>query len=123
MSNSVMIDTALRLPAPDIEALIQGRTIVAMPRQYIEPGQFALYPCDASINILPAERYYRPDFLPFAQTAFEQLDSETVLIKAWASCERCQILDSTEPLDRLSRLTIWKAEALQEIVSQREYIY
>ncbi len=42
---------------------------------------------------LLVERYYHSNFLPIAQTALAQGDSETVLIKAWAKCELCQILD------------------------------
>ncbi len=54
MSYSVFVDTALQLPAPDVEALIEGRVIAAMPRIFIEPGRsFALYPANISINLLP----------------------------------------------------------------------
>ncbi|MBD1934289.1 MULTISPECIES: DUF1802 family protein [Cyanophyceae] len=122
--NSVNLDTALILPAPDIEALIQGRAIAATPRTFIDPGrQFALYPADASINLLPTEQQYRPNFLSIAQTEFTQLNSETVTIKAWARCELCQIIDNSEALEALSRLTIWTTEALQQILSQRPYIF
>lgn len=122
--NSVNIDTAIRLPAPDIEALIQGRAIAAIPQIFIDPGrQFALYPSDASINSLPPEQHYRPNFLSIAQTAFTQLNSETVTIKAWAKCELCQLLNTTEYLDALSQLTIWKKEALEKILSQFPYIF
>lgn len=122
--NFVNLDTALRLPAPDIEALIQGRAIAAMPRTFIDPGrQFALYPADASINLLPTEQHYRSNFLSIAQTAFAQLKPETVTIKAWAKCELCQIIDNSEALEALSGLTIWTEEALQQILSQRPYIF
>ncbi|PSO99903.1 MAG: DUF1802 domain-containing protein, partial [Cyanobacteria bacterium SW_6_48_11] len=92
----MLLETALPLPAPDIEALIQGRTIAAMPGRFIDPGkQFALYPGDTSINALPLEQYYCPGFLPTAQQALANLDSETVSIQAWAKCDRCEILDET----------------------------
>ncbi|MFE1744157.1 DUF1802 family protein [Coleofasciculus sp. H7-2] len=124
LANSVNLDTALKLPAPDIEALIQGRAIAAMPRTFIDPGRkFALYPTDASINLLPTEQYYRSNFLSIAQTAFAQLNSETVTIKAWAKCELCQIIDNSEALGALSQLTIWTTEALQQILSKRPYIF
>ncbi len=122
--NSVNLDTALRLPAPDIEALIQRRAIAAIPRTFIDPGrQFTLYPADASINLLPTEQHYRSNFLSIAQTAFAQLKPETVTIKAWAKCELCQIIDNSEALEALSGLTIWTEEALQQILSQRPYIF
>ncbi len=52
MNQQFSISTALCLPVPDIEALIQGRTIAALPRMFIRPGQrFALYPVDSSVSI------------------------------------------------------------------------
>jgi len=124
MSYSVFVDTALQLPAPDVEALIEGRVIAAMPRIFIEPGRsFALYPANISINLLPHEQYYRSSFLPIAKTSFSQLTSETVLIKAWAKCEWCQILNDPESLEALSQLTVWKTEALQQILQQRPFIF
>ena len=124
MSYSVFLDTGLQLPPPDVEALIEGRVIAAMPRIFIEPGRsFALYPANISINLLPHEQYYRSSFLPIAKTSFSQLSSETVLIKAWAKCEWCQILNDSESLEALSQLTVWTTEALQQIILQRRYIF
>ncbi|MEG5066552.1 DUF1802 family protein [Microcoleus sp. B3-A4] len=124
MSYSVFVDTALQLSAPDVEALIEGRVIAAMPRIFIEPGRsFALYPANISINLLPHEQYYRSSFLPIAKTSFSQLTSETILIKAWAKCEFCQILNAPESLEALSQLTVWTTEALQQTLLQRRYIF
>ena len=119
-----MITTALRLPAPDIEALIEGRMIAAMPRMFINPQrQFALYPSDTSINALPNAQYYRSNFLPTAQKSLAELGSETVLIKAWARCELCQILNEAESFDVLSQLTVWTKEALLQTLSKRGNIF
>jgi len=124
MSASVLIYNALRLPAADVEALIIGRLIVALPRKFINPGQkFALYPADIWINLLPHEQHYRSSFLPVAQNALAQLNTEKVLIKAWARCELCQMLNDPESLEALSRLTVWKTEALQQILQQRPFIF
>lgn len=124
MGESVLLDNALRLPAPDVEALIQGRVIAAMPRKFINPGgKFALYPADTSINLLPDERHYRSIFLPITQTAIAHLGSETVWIKAWARCELCQMLNDSQSLEALSRLTIWTTEALQQTLLQRPRIF
>ncbi|NJR23721.1 MAG: DUF1802 family protein [Richelia sp. CSU_2_1] len=123
MSYSVFVDTALQLPAPDVEALIEGRIIAALPRIFIEPERsFALYPANISINLLPHE-YYRSSFLPIAKTSFSQLNSETVLIKAWARCELCQILNDLKSLEALSQLTIWTTEGLHKTLLQRRYIF
>ncbi|HEY9602638.1 MAG TPA: DUF1802 family protein [Allocoleopsis sp.] len=124
MGESVLLDNALRIPAPDVEALIQGRVIAAMPRKFINPGaKFVLYPADTSINSLPDERHYRSIFLPITQTAIAHLGSETVLIKAWARCELCQILNDPKSLNALSRLTIWTTEGLQQTLLQRPRIF
>jgi hypothetical protein len=124
MNSQVSIQTALRLPAPDIEALIQGRMISAMPRMFINPTrQFALYPAETSTNALSTEKYYRSSFLPTAQLTLAELSSETVLIKAWAKCELCQIVNDLASLEALSQLTVWTAEALQEILQQYPHIF
>lgn len=95
MNQQFSITTALCLPVPDIEALMQGRTIAALPRMFIRPGQrFALYPADYSVSI-----------------------------KSWAKCELCQILDDTKPLDILSKLTIWTPKVLKEILRQQQYLF
>ncbi len=124
MSQSVLLQTALFLPAPDVETLIQGQTIVAMPRKFIHPGQrFALYPANVSTNLLPNEQYYRLSFLPVVQDAITNLGIETALIKAWAKCELCQMLNAPESLEALSQLTIWTTEAFQQILVQKPYIF
>lgn len=123
MSSSVVINTALRLPAPDIEALLQGRMVAAISQTFINPGrQFALYPADISM-LLPAERYYHSNFLAIAQTALAQLGADTVSIKVWARCELCQIINDAESLAALPRITIWTTEALQETLIQRQNIF
>lgn len=116
--------TALRLPVPDIEALIEGRSIAIIPRIFVNPGrQFALYPSDTSNNALPIEHYYRSNFIPTAQKSLAELGSETVLIKAWAKCERCQVLDDSESLDFLSQLTVWTTAGLEQTRVKRGHIF
>ncbi|WP_445249831.1 DUF1802 family protein [Microcoleus sp. OTE_8_concoct_300] len=119
----VNIDRAIRLSAPDVEALIQGRTIAAIVWRTFEPGeQYALYPGNVSGD-LPCDQYYRSSFLPAAQKALAELDSDKVSIKAWARCELCQMVNESESLEALSRLTVWKTEALQQILQQRPFIF
>ncbi|AFZ27000.1 protein of unknown function (DUF1802) [Cylindrospermum stagnale PCC 7417] len=124
MNQQFSLPTALCLPVPDIEALIQGRTVAALPRMFLRPGQrFALYPVDVSANQLSIEKYYRSNFLPNAQTAIKQVNSKTVSIKAWAKCELCQILDKSKPLDILSQLTIWTPEVFEAIIQKQQNIF
>ncbi|MCC3437749.1 MAG: DUF1802 family protein [Oscillatoriales cyanobacterium] len=124
MSKSILLQTALALPNPDIEALIQGRMIVAMPRMFLNPGRtFALYPANLSVDLLSGDRHYRSHFLPIAQKALAQLNSDKVSIKAWAKCELCQMVNEPESLEALSRLTVWKTKALEQILQQRPFIF
>jgi hypothetical protein len=124
MSKSILLQTALALPNPDIEALIQGRMIVAMPRMFLNPGRtFALYPANLSVDLLSGDRHYRSHFLPVAKNALAQLNSETVLITAWARCELCQMLNDPESLEALSQLTVWTTEALQQTVLEKPYLF
>ncbi|MEG4215762.1 DUF1802 family protein [Microcoleus sp. Pol14C6] len=124
MNQSILLQTALALPVPDIEALIQGRMIAAMPRMFLNPGRtFALYPANFSVDLLSGDRYYRSHFLPVAQKALAQLNADKVSIKAWAKCELCQMVNDPESLEALSLLTVWKTEALQQILQQRPFIF
>jgi len=119
----VNIDRAIRLPAPDVEGLIQGRMIAAIVwRMFNQGEQYALYPGTVSSN-LPYDQYYRSHFLPVAQKALAQLNSDKVSIEAWARCEFCQPLNDPESLEALSRLTVWTTEALQQILQQRPFIF
>src|SRR4028118_1378345 len=123
MSKSILLQTALALPNPDIKALIQGRMIAAMPRMFLNPGRtFALYPANLSVDLLSCDGYYRSHFLPVAQKALAQLNSDQVSIKAWARCEFCQMKEPRSE-EALSRLTVWTTEALQQTLQQRPFIY
>jgi hypothetical protein len=101
MNQSFSLPRALCLPVSDIEALIQGRTIAALPRQFIHPEQrFSLYPVDNTGNVL--------------------------LIKVWAKCQYCQTMDKTTPLntlDVLSQLTIWNLETFEAMIQKHENIF
>ncbi|MBE9144975.1 DUF1802 family protein [Planktothrix mougeotii LEGE 06226] len=122
--NQLPIATGFCLPAPDIEALNQGRNILVMPRIFMNPGRlFALYPTDIEFNSLPLEQYYRPGFIPIAQQSLAELNQDKVKIKVWAKCELCQTLNEPEELETLSKLTVWTAEALHKTLEQRGHIF
>jgi Domain of unknown function (DUF1802) len=147
MNESILIYNALCLPAPDVEALIQGRIIAAIPRTLLDLGKtFALYPVEISTAAI--NKYYHPSFLPIAKTSWEKfyypgmllqpeqlsliptqkqlqlpLSESKVLIKAWAKCELCEMPDKTKALDILSQLTIWKPEIFEEILQKRPHFF
>jgi len=121
---NVVLANALRLPAPDVESLVQGQNIVAIAWNYVNPGQtFALYPDSTLIEDLPIEQYYRPSFLPTAISVHAKLASEETPITFWARCELCQIIEGTSSLFALSQLTIWSQEALEEKLKQKKYLF
>ncbi|MGF1933329.1 MAG: DUF1802 family protein [Nostoc sp. ChiQUE02] len=124
MSNLILLNTALCLPSRDVEALLQGRIIIALPRTFIHPGRsFALYPSATSINVLPDEQYYKSNLLTITQKVITPISSETVWIQSWGKCELCQMLNNLESLKALSQLNIWTTKGLQEILLQRKHIF
>ena len=124
MNSLLSIPTALCLPAPDIAALIQGRVIAALPRMFIRPGQkFALYPIDLSFIPISVDTYYRPSFLSIARSIRTKSPIEKVSIQAWAECEGSKIIDDSQSLEKLSRLTIWEHKGLEKILHQQQYIF
>ncbi|MDJ0714131.1 MAG: DUF1802 family protein [Prochloraceae cyanobacterium] len=125
-NRSISIATALRLPAPDITALIEGRSLVAISRIFINPEKtFALYPSDTSSNALPNQQYYRPNFLDTAEKAIAELNDHTVDIKAWAKCYKCEIInqEDKDSFEILSQLTVWTEDAWEKTISQRGHIF
>ncbi|MEG4084700.1 DUF1802 family protein [Microcoleus sp. POL10_C6] len=119
----VNIDRAIRLPAPDVEALIQGRMIAAIVWRSFDAGEkYALYPADNSN--MPLMKPKQMSLFPESgQLELPLVVSDQVSIKAWGRCELCQMLNDSESLEALSRLTIWTTEALQQILQQRPFIY
>jgi hypothetical protein len=122
--NQLSIATGLCLPAPDIEALNQGRNILVMPRIFMNPERFfTLYPTDIEFNSLPLEQYYRPGFIPIAKQSIAELNQEKIKIKVWAKCELCQTLNEPEHFAELSKLTVWTEAALHKTLEQRGHIF
>ena len=119
----VNIDKAIRLPAPDVEALIQGRMIAAIVWRMFNPGeQYVLYPADNSN--MPLMKPKQMSLFPESgQLELPLVILDKVSIKAWARCELCQMVNEPESLEALSRLTVWKTEALQQILQQRPFIF
>jgi hypothetical protein len=119
----VLLNTALRLPALDLEALMQGESIVAISQRFIVPGKhFALMPSDALPNALPQEIVYKPSAIEkFAGSV--QPDSETITLKTWAKCEFCQHFTDLSKLESLSQLTLWTPDLLSKLVYDGGYLF
>jgi len=122
--NHQKLDTALRLPIADLTALIQGRSIAILPRITLRIGQsLALYP-DLNLSLkLNPQKHYSAYFSPITNIERESLDLKNGTIKVWARCEKCQMFDESESLERLANSTIWKPELFKEILQDRPYLF
>ncbi|MEM9540498.1 MAG: DUF1802 family protein [Cyanobacteria bacterium P01_E01_bin.42] len=117
------IPVALYLPTLDIEALIQPKTIVVMPRRYLNPGQkFALYPVNYKPE-RPQQEYYNTHFLETTKKIIEQPSHDRVAIKAWAKCEDCKMFDNSKEFAILSQLTIWAKATLEHYLSKSSFLF
>jgi hypothetical protein len=124
MNKSILIDQAICLPAEEVETLIQGRSIATITQMFIDPErEFALYPTNASTSPLPLERYYNKNLQRISVNNVATVNSEGIVIKVWAKCELCQVIYDTEPLDILSKSTIWSVEGLEEILLEHHHIF
>ncbi|MEC4983032.1 MAG: DUF1802 family protein [Oscillatoria sp. PMC 1076.18] len=133
MSQSVLIDRAICLPAPEIAALMEGRAIATITPVFLRPGQqFALYPTDFK-QILPLEQFYRGNFVSVARNSLAKLTDETVTVEVWVKCEMCQAIAlgagatapiaPTNELEILSRLTVWTELALEKIIAEKGHFF
>ncbi|MBD1866058.1 DUF1802 family protein [Cyanobacteria bacterium FACHB-471] len=124
MVEPVLIDKVLYLPAPDAEGLAKGWVVAAVPKVSIQEGwSFLVCPSDTSINPLPIERQYHPNFLSTAKSALIQLKDSTVKVNFWAKCEFCTLLYEVEQLNVLSQLTNWTPIALKTALEQRQHLF
>lgn len=136
------LTTALCLPSLDIEALLQGRMIVAMSNTFRNPLQFALCPIPAAVQWQnsfqekpPSDSHYisryRQSFLrslpniKVDNNPQEKLTSP--ILYAWAKFGKCHIYTqkSTQHSDlaALSRLTVWSPDYLKGLLQIQPKIF
>jgi len=123
MSDTFLVSTALCVPVLDLEALMQGRTIVAMSKAFRCAPYFLLCPVEMPELSSHAKQLYRSDFLSSVPLQQPAGGSQTPSITAWAKFEDCKIYSEVEELRALSRLTVWTTEGLQSIVTERNRIF
>ena len=118
------LSTALCLPALDIEALLQGRTIAAISDTFRNPSKFLLFPVDLPMGIGRLESRYQAEFLGSFKATYTTVDApDEVVIHAWAKCKTCRIFSEKDNLTALAALTAWTPEYLQELVQERHKIF
>ncbi len=99
MTQDVLLATALRLPHDEWEALTQGRTIAAIPWNFVSLGQ------------------------SFALCSDEYLETGNTKARFWAKCELCQSVDCPDPLDIVSKLTVWTEQVLASKLAERSFFF
>jgi hypothetical protein len=124
MSETVLLDRVLSLPAIDIAALLRGQLIAVLPKVPIQKGwSFLLYPYAENSHGVSIQQQYRSHSLALAQATLAQHQSQSIALEAWARCEDCKMLHDVEQINTLSSLTIWAKEALQKTLEQRQHVF
>ena len=112
-----LLNTGISLPPMDIEALIKGQSILAMPQRFIVPGKRFLL-CPSQQPDPTASDRYRPEVL-----ALHPSSTETNRVRAWAKCDLCQHFTEADPLRAFSQHTIWSTAALVEYLHQVGHVF
>ena len=116
MNQSPSIFRALCLPQTEITALLQGRTVAALPSVFITPGQmFGLQP-------IPDHLRPRSYDQPYRQNVMTMVDLKP-MVEAIAVCESCRIIEDLELIDRISSLTIWSKDFLARTITKKKHIF
>jgi Domain of unknown function (DUF1802)/Restriction endonuclease len=112
--NTTKLSTILCLPAPDLQALGNGRSICVIPSLFIRPGQkFLLCPMGiTNTNDNYLENYYRSIFQSEAKIAVDALEYDLPEIEYWASCEECTIVDAVDRSTAIESLSVWQQDWL-----------
>ena len=121
---SISVNIAICLPSPDVEALIQGRSIFALSRSFISSAnrKFAVSPIDGALVDLPVEKIYKGNFLPSAILAKELFSTKSIPLLL-AEVESSQVITNSEELDRLSENSVWTRDFLEEVLSSRGRLF
>ena len=121
---SISVNIAICLPSPDVEALIQGRSIFAISRSFISSAnrKFAVSPVDGALVDLPIEKIYKENFLPRAILAKELFSTKSIPLLL-AEVESSQVVTNSEELDRLSENSVWTRDFLEEVLSSRGRLF
>ena len=117
------LTTALCLPALEIEALLQGRMIVAASHTFRNPLQFVLCPVKTALDSEQLKRCYRHSFLRSVKAGFDVAEPPQTILQAWAKFSCCRIYKDQHDLEALSQLTIWTTDYLTELVKRQHKLF
>lgn len=123
MHDVITLDTALCLPAPELQALAEGRVVALLSGfSLTREEKFALYPSAVTFLDSEIQRCYQPQFWPAAHIAINKAASEPATLRYWVECQGCRIVDTPDELNAISSLGIWQPKFLQSWLSQRQYV-
>lgn len=117
------LTTALCLPALDIEALLQGRMIVALSNSFRNPSYFLLCPVDLDIAPDQLATRYHSEFLESVRAPHSITDPDAVTVHAWARSKTCRMYSAQDDLAALAELTAWSADYLQQLAQKRHKLF
>jgi hypothetical protein len=99
MLEKIILDRVLSLPADDVKALQEGRTIAALPIAQIQKGwSFILYPH-------PESEFHND-----------------VKLETWVTCQNFRMIHEAEQLLTLSSLTLWSQSKLEKLFEERGHL-
>jgi hypothetical protein len=117
------LSTALCLPTVEIEALLQGRTLVAISSSFRNPPHFLLCPVDLSLSGAQMQTRYRPNFWHSLRFSHQLNNPDVVSIQAWAQCKTCRTYSLQDDLPTLSKLTVWSTHYLHELAQAQHKFF
>jgi hypothetical protein len=99
MAETLLLDRVLALPASDIKALQEGRTIAALPIAQTQKGwSFILYPHSEGESL------------------------RDIKLETWATCANLKMIHAVEQLSTLSALALWSQAALEKLFEERGHL-
>ncbi len=122
---TIGIIKGIQLPACDVKLLTLGRLISVPFRQHIREGEVVwLYPSQYLPDNLSLDQYYQPQYLMKAESAFAEIQTYPIQLKAWARCEYHWRINSQQKylLQQIAQSTVWKLEALEHIFEQYQVL-
>ena len=119
----VLLNTALCLPALEVDGLARGLSVIAAPKRFIVPGKrFALLPVEALPGDLTEENIYHESAVKAFRPA-APAEKEPPPVQFWGKCDFCQHLTGQEKVQALSQLTVWKVNALAEHLRNQDNLF
>lgn len=114
-----LLNISLCLPAPDVVALQQKHSIVAVTKRFIVPGKsFALLPCNDFPGAAQLDRLYQSSFLAKEHAPNQRMAAVT----HWASCELCQPIEENSAIASIVDRTIWTKTAFVQHSDSRLFL-